>query len=115
MVNVELYELNRNDRHPRRFATLHVDAGDLQIDGDETKAREIIERVSVPDLDSGDGIVRFEDDPERWARFLPAALRGPYLTATCEQEFPSPHSVRELDVRLAETARSAERNEHSEQ
>ena len=110
MVDVELYELDRNDRHPRRFATLHVNGRDLRIDGDEAKAREIIERVSVPDLDSGDGIVRFEDDPERWARFLPAALRGPYLTATCEQEFPTPEPVRELDVGLAGTARSAKKH-----
>ncbi len=74
MVDVELYELDRNDRHPRRFATLHVNGRDLRIDGDETKAREIIERVWSPDLDSGDGIVQFEDDP-RAVGAIPAARR----------------------------------------
>jgi len=99
MVDVELYELDRHSRRPERFATLHVNGRDLQIDGDEAKAREIIERVSVPDLDSG-ATLRFDDEPERWARFLPAALRGPYLTATCEQEFPTPPAVRDLDTQI---------------
>jgi hypothetical protein len=103
MVDVELYEMNRNDRQPRRFATLHVNGQQLTIDGDEPKVREIIDRVSVPDLDSGATLV-FADDPERWARFLPAALRGPYLTATCAQEFPTPAAITKLDQQASSTA-----------
>jgi hypothetical protein len=74
----------------------------VEIDGDRAKVEEIKRRILVPDLDP-DRTLRFDEDRERWARFLPAALRGPYLTATCEQEFPTPAAIRNLDGQVSAT------------
>lgn len=94
MVEVALYALGETGQH--RFASVRVDGRDVQLDGDHERVEEII----APDLRS-DGIVRFEDDREHWARFLPAALRGAYLTATCpQQQFPTSPAVEALDDAL---------------
>lgn len=68
----------------------------MQIDGDRERVQVIIARMPVPDPGSG-GTVHFDDDPERWARFPPAALRGPYLTATCAQQFPTSPAIKALN------------------
>jgi hypothetical protein len=59
-------------------ATVTADGGNVDVVGD---GRELVDlRMTVVSA-SGDGQITVEQDPEEWARSLPGALRGPYLSA----------------------------------
>jgi hypothetical protein len=59
-------------------ATVTASGGGVEVTGE---GRELVDlQMSVMSA-SGDGPVTVDQDPEEWARSLPGALRGPYLSA----------------------------------
>lgn len=99
MVDVKLYEYQAGWPEAKHVATLHVDGRELTVEGDE-RITDGLTSITVLDPSTHQP-VKFEDDPELWAGQLPTELRGPYLTAVCEQTYPETPEQRELRERYA--------------
>ena len=78
MITVELRQIPDGEREYRAVATLSVaDDGTYQIE-DPGQVFPTQLHVVVPDGAGGLQEVRFEEDPETWARNLDSLLRGGY-------------------------------------
>lgn len=88
MVVVELREQRAESGHVEweTVAVLHVDGERVEIDGDGAK----IDR-SLPALSLTTGKqIRFDEDPEEWARSLPTVFHAPDFEAVVVQDTAPP-------------------------
>lgn len=79
MITVELQQIPEGEQEYRPAATLSVaEDGSYQLDDPEGLFPTRL-HVVIPDAEGGLRQVRFEEDPQTWARHLGSLLRGGYL------------------------------------
>lgn len=111
MVEVQIRTLDPGGTESawRTAATLRVEDGHLELDGDE---RLVDLEHPAPDrrayLRTGERRrIYCRDDPEEWARNLPATYRGPYLVAAVVRDtnpLPAPERQERRRIEIPEPA-----------
>jgi hypothetical protein len=84
MVKVHIYQAGHTDDSDigwKLVATLRVTGDQLHAEGDQKTIAGVL-TLTVPDPDRPAGSINRHEDPEKWARTLPAVLRGPAVIAT---------------------------------